>query len=329
MKRKILITGGAGFIGSHLAEKLVDEGHSVIVLDSFITGSINNVRHLIGRDNFQIYRHDVTEPYSVEVDYIYNLACPASPIHYQRNPMKTLLTCIHGTINALDLAVKNKARLLHTSTSEIYGEPAEHSQREQSWGNVNSVGPRSCYAEGKRIAETLLVNYSKEYDVDIRIARIFNTYGPRMQVDDGRVVSNFITQALGNKPITIYGTGLQTRSFCFVSYLIEGLVGLMESDYSLPVNLGCPDERTIKEIAELIIQLVNSRSSIMYGPVPKEDPVRRKPDTSLAKKVLDWRPKINIEDGLHETIKYFQELWPAPVFCTSCYESISHIFSLS
>jgi len=308
MKRKVLITGGAGFIGSNLAERLVNEGHSVIVLDSFITGSVNNVRHLIERDNFQIFKHDVTKPYDVEVDYIYNMACPASPIHYQLNPLKTLLTCIHGTINALNLAMKNKARILHTSTSEIYGEPAEHPQSEQSWGNVNSVGPRSCYAEGKRIAETLLVNYSKEYDIDIRIVRIFNTYGPRMQVDDGRVISNFIMQALRNEPITIYGTGMQTRSFCFVDDLVEGLVRLMESDYRLPVNLGCPDERTIKDIAELVIQITNSCSNIIYGPVPEEDPVRRKPDISLANKLLGWVPKVDIREGLHLTTNYFQSL---------------------
>jgi len=306
---KILVTGGAGLIGSHLTERLLDEGHSVIVLDNFHTGSKDNIRHLLWNDYLEIYRHDVTEPFRLEVDYIFNLACPASPIHYQRNPVKTVLTSVMGVIHALELAKDIKARVLQASTSEIYGDPQQHPQQESYWGNVNTIGPRSCYDEGKRVAETLMFDYHRENDVDIRVARIFNTYGPRMCPDDGRVVSNFILQALREEPITIFGEGSQTRSFCYVDDLVEGMLRLMEQkEITGPINLGNPDERSIKEIAQLIIDLTGSSSEIIHKPLPADDPVRRRPDITLAKTELSWEPQVSLEAGLTKTIEYFRPL---------------------
>lgn len=306
---KVLITGGAGFIGSHLTERLLNEGHSVIIIDNFHTGSRDNIRHLLHNDDLEIFRLDVTEPYRMEVDVIYNLACPASPIHYQRSPVKTVLTSVMGVINALKLAKEIKARVLQASTSEIYGNPEIHPQPEDYWGHVNTIGPRSCYDEGKRVAETLMIDYHQENNVDIRLARIFNTYGPHMRPDDGRVVSNFVLQALRGEPITIFGDGSQTRSFCFVSDLVEGLMRFMDQDDTIgPINFGNSDERTIKDIAELIIKLTDSRSKIIYKPLPTDDPVRRCPDISLAKKKLDWQPTIPLEQGLPKVIDYFRPL---------------------
>jgi len=308
-QQRVLITGGAGFIGSHLAERLLEKGHAVIILDNFHTGSRDNVRHLFHNDNLEIYRHDVTEHYVMEVDCIYNLACPASPIHYQRTPVKTVLTSVLGTINALKLAKDIKATVLQASTSEVYGDPEQHPQTETYWGNVNTIGPRSCYDEGKRVAETLMFDYHREEGVDIRIARIFNTYGPRMRPDDGRVISNFILQALRGEPITIFGDGSQTRSFCFVDDLVDGLMRLMDQKETMgPVNLGNPDERSIKEVAELIIRLTMSTSGIMYRPLPQNDPSRRKPNIDVAKRVLGWSPVIPLEEGLRKTIEYFRPL---------------------
>lgn len=306
---RVLITGGAGFIGSHLTERLLNEGHSVIIIDNFHTGSRNNIRHLLHNDDLEIFRHDVTEPFRVEVDCIYNLACPASPIHYQRSPVKTVLTSVLGVIHCLDLAKVTKARVLQASTSEIYGDPEVHPQTEEYWGNVNTIGPRSCYDEGKRVAETLMFDYHRENGVDIRLARIFNTYGPKMSPDDGRVVSNFILQALRGEPITIFGDGCQTRSFCYVDDLVEGLIRLMNKEgITGPMNFGNPDERTIQEIAELVIRLTGSASEIVYKPLPKDDPVRRKPDISLAKQTLGWQPKVRLEEGLPRVIEYFRPL---------------------
>jgi UDP-glucuronate decarboxylase len=308
-KKKILITGGAGFIGSHLAERLLKEGHSVIIIDNFHTGRRDNIRHLLHNDDLELYRHDVTAPYRMEVEYIYNLACPASPIHYQRSPVKTVLTSVQGMVHALELAKEVKARVLQASTSEVYGDPNVHPQREDYWGNVNTIGPRSCYDEGKRIAETLMVDYHRENGVDIRIARIFNTYGPNMSPDDGRVVSNFILQALRNEPITIFGDGGQTRSFCYVEDLIEGLIRLMDQEeITGPVNLGNPDERSILQIAELILKMTGSKSEIVYRPLPQDDPTQRCPDIGLAQRALDWRPGVKLEDGLPRTIEYFRPL---------------------
>lgn len=306
---RVLITGGAGFIGSHLTERLLKAGHSVIIIDNFHTGSRNNIRHLLHNDDLEIFRHDVTDPFRVEVDCIYNLACPASPIHYQRSPVKTVLTSVLGVIHCLDLAKVTKARVLQASTSEIYGDPQVHPQTEEYWGNVNTIGPRSCYDEGKRVAETVMFDYHRENGVDIRVARIFNTYGPKMSPDDGRVVSNFILQALRGEPITIFGDGCQTRSFCYVDDLVEGLIRLMNQDgITGPINFGNPDERTIQEIAELVIRLTGSSSKIVYKPLPKDDPVRRKPDISLAHKKLGWQPKVKLEEGLPRVIEYFRPL---------------------
>ena len=306
---KILITGGAGFVGSHLTERLLGEGHSVIVLDNFHTGSRDNIRHLLHNDDLEIFRHDVTDPYRMEVDCIYNLACPASPIHYQRNPVKTTLTSVMGVINALNLAKEVKARVLQASTSEVYGDPDVHPQPESYWGNVNTIGPRSCYDEGKRVAETIMFDYHLESHVDICVARIFNTYGPRMSCDDGRVVSNFILQALRQEPITIFGDGSQTRSFCYVDDLVEGLIRLMHQEgFTGPVNLGNPVERTIKEIAEMVVELTDSSSEIIYKPLPKDDPTRRKPDISLAQSELKWNPLVSFEEGLPKAIAFFRPL---------------------
>ncbi|MBN1845506.1 MAG: SDR family oxidoreductase [Sedimentisphaerales bacterium] len=306
---KVLITGGAGFIGSHLAERLLADGHSVIILDNFHTGSRDNIRHLVPHEDLEVYRHDVTDPYRMEVDWIFNLACPASPIHYQRSPVKTVLTSVTGAINALQLALETKARVLQASTSEIYGNPQVHPQPEGYWGNVNTIGPRSCYDEGKRVAETLMFDFHREHHVDIRLARIFNTYGPRMRCDDGRVVSNFILQALRGEPITIFGDGSQTRSFCYVDDMVEGLIRLMAQDRTTgPLNLGNPDERSIGRIAELIVELTGSTSTIVYRPLPQDDPTRRRPDISRAQQVLDWAPKVTLEAGLPQVIEYFRPL---------------------
>lgn len=307
--KRILITGGAGFIGSHLSKRLLDEGNEVICLDNFFTGSKDNVRELIKNDRFELIRHDITKEYFAEADEIYNLACPASPPHYQYNAIKTIKTSILGMINMLGLAKRCKAKILQASTSEVYGDPMTHPQKEEYWGNVNPIGIRSCYDEGKRCAETLMMDYHRQNNVDIRIIRIFNTYGPNMHPNDGRVVSNFIVQALQNQDITIYGDGSQTRSFCYVDDLVEGMVRMMNNDGSFigPVNLGNPSERTILEFAELIIKLTNSNSKIINKPLPKDDPVRRKPDISLAKEKLNWEPKVDINEGLLKTIEYFEK----------------------
>ncbi|MBQ9245821.1 SDR family oxidoreductase [bacterium] len=306
--KRILITGGAGFIGSHLSERLLNEGNDIICLDNFFTGSKDNIRHLIGNNRFELVRHDVIVEYLAEVDQIYNLACPASPVHYQYNPIKTIKTSVMGIINMLGLAKRCKARILQASTSEIYGNPQIHPQVEEYWGNVNPIGIRSCYDEGKRCAETLMMDYHRQNNVDIRIARIFNTYGPRMALNDGRVVSNFIVQALRNEPITVYGTGNQTRAFCYVDDLVDGLIKLMNSDYDSPVNLGNPGERTILEFAKLIIELTNSKSEIIFKELPQDDPVQREPNITVAKKVLNWEPKVSVVDGISRTIKYFKSI---------------------
>ncbi len=308
--KRILITGGAGFIGSHLSEKLLNEGNDVICLDNFFTGTKDNIRHLIGNNRFELVRHDVIKEYLAEVDQIYNLACPASPIHYQYNPIKTVKTSVMGIINMLGLAKRCKATILQASTSEIYGDPQIHPQIESYWGNVNPIGIRSCYDEGKRCAETLMMDYHRQNNVDIRIARIFNTYGPNMAINDGRVVSNFIVQALKNEPITVYGDGSQTRAFCYVSDMVNALIKLMNNNENFigPVNLGNPQEYTILEFAKLIIELTNSNSEIIFKELPMDDPIQRKPDISLAKEKLDWQPIIKIDDGLKETIKYFDKI---------------------
>lgn len=306
---KILITGGGGFIGSHLAERLLNEGHNVIILDNFHTGNRDNVRHLLHNDYLEIIRHDVVDPIALEVEQIYNLACPASPIHYQRSPMKTVLTSVMGAINVLSLAHEIHARVLQASTSEIYGDPLQHPQREEYWGNVNTIGPRSCYDEGKRVAETLFFDYHREAGVDIRVARIFNTYGPRMCAYDGRVISNFVLQALRNEPITMFGDGSQTRSFCYVDDLVDGLIRLMNcDDFTGPVNLGNTHEQTIKSVAELAIELTNSSSEMVYHPMPQDDPSRRRPDISLAERKLNWKPSVTLEQGLPKVIDYFRPI---------------------
>lgn len=306
--KRILITGGAGFIGSHLSERLLNEGNEVICVDNFFTGSKDNIKYLLENKNFELVRHDITKEYFAEVDEIYNLACPASPPHYQYNAIKTIKTNVLGVLNMLGLAKRCNAKILQASTSEVYGDPLEHPQKETYWGNVNPIGIRSCYDEGKRCAETLMMDYHRQHNVQTRIIRIFNTYGPNMAENDGRVVSNFIIQALKNEDITIYGDGSQTRSFCYVSDLVEGMIKMMnnKSDFIGPVNLGNPSERTIKEFAELIIDLTNSNSKIIYKPLPKDDPTRRKPDISVAKEILNWEPKVDIRDGLMSTINYFE-----------------------
>lgn len=306
--KRILVTGGAGFIGSNLCARLLDEGDDIICLDNFFTGSKDNIRKFIGNNRFELVSHDITKEYFAEVDQIYNLACPASPPHYQYNAIKTIKTSVLGIINMLGLAKRCKATILQASTSEVYGDPKIHPQTEDYWGNVNPIGIRSCYDEGKRCAETLMMDYHRQNNVDTKIVRIFNTYGPNMAQNDGRVVSNFILQALKNEDITIYGDGLQTRSFCYVDDLIEGLIRMMNSKLVGPVNLGNPSERTILDFAKLIIKLTNSKSQIIYKPLPSDDPTQRQPDISLAKKELDWEPKIDIEEGLMKTINYFKEL---------------------
>ena len=306
--KRILITGGAGFIGSHLSERLLNEGNDIICLDNFFTGSKNNIRHLIGNNRFELVRHDVIKEYLAEVDQIYNLACPASPIHYQYNPIKTVKTSVMGIINMLGLAKRCKATILQASTSEVYGDPKIHPQVEEYWGNVNPIGIRSCYDEGKRCAETLMMDYHRQNNVDIRIARIFNTYGPRMAINDGRVVSNFIVQALKNEPITVYGEGTQTRAFCYVADLVDALIKLMNSDYTMPVNLGNPEEYTILDFAKLIIELTNSNSEIVFKELPSDDPVQREPNITLAKEKLGWKPSTSVRDGLLQTIIYFEQI---------------------
>jgi UDP-glucuronate decarboxylase len=308
--KKILVTGGAGFIGSHLCEKLLNEGHEVICLDNYFTGSKQNIVHLFDNPYFEIIRHDITQPFYIEVDEIYNLACPASPVHYQYNPIKTIKTSVMGAINMLGLAKRIKARILQASTSEVYGDPEEHPQREQYWGHVNPIGRRACYDEGKRCAETLFMDYHIQNQVKIKILRIFNTYGPRMDKQDGRVVSNFIMQALENKDITIYGDGSQTRSFQYIDDLLDGMVRLMETpEYFIgPVNIGNPGEFTILELAEKIIKLTGSKSKIIHLPLPDDDPSQRQPDISLAREKLNWQPTVKLEEGLAKTIKYFKKI---------------------
>ncbi|KAB2885298.1 MAG: SDR family oxidoreductase [Albidovulum sp.] len=310
MSRRILVTGGAGFLGSHLCERLVAAGHDVLCIDNYFTGRRANVAHLIGHPRFEIMRHDVTFPLYVEVDEIYNLACPASPIHYQHDPVQTTKTSVHGAINMLGLAKRLRAKILQASTSEVYGDPTVHPQTENYWGNVNPIGFRSCYDEGKRCAETLFFDYHRQHRLRIKVARIFNTYGPRMHPQDGRVVSNFIMQALAGAPITIYGDGSQTRSFCFVDDLIEGLIRLMETGDEItgPMNIGNPVEMSIRELAEAVIELTGSRSELVYEPLPHDDPVQRKPDIAFARRALGWEPKVKLKDGLKRTIAYFAAL---------------------
>lgn len=316
--KRILVTGGAGFIGSHLIERLLGEGNEVICVDNFFTGSKQNLIHLRENPYLEILRHDVTMPLFIEVDEIYNLACPASPVHYQYNPVKTVKTNVMGMINMLGLARRIRAKVLQASTSEVYGDPEQHPQTEAYWGRVNPIGLRSCYDEGKRLAETLCMDYHRQNRVAVKIARIFNTYGPRMDINDGRVISNFIVQALRNEPITVYGEGSQTRSFCFVSDLVEGLIRLMNQtgfEDTGPINLGNPGEFTILELAQKIIVMTGSSSKIIHNPLPSDDPTQRKPDISQAKAILGWQPSINLEEGLKTTIAYFEALLskPSPV----------------
>ncbi|MFT6399212.1 MAG: UDP-glucuronate decarboxylase [Bradymonadia bacterium] len=300
---QIAVTGGAGFLGSHLCEALLARGHHVICVDNFFTGSIDNVAHLKAHPHFELVRHDIVEPILLEVDQVYNLACPASPVHYQYNPVKTVKTNVVGTLNMLGLAKRVRGRLMQASTSEVYGDPLVHPQTEDYWGNVNPIGPRSCYDEGKRVAETLCHDYRKEHGVDARIVRIFNTYGPRTALNDGRVVSNFITQALTDTPITIFGKGDQTRSFCYVSDLIRGFLAMMDAEVAdQPVNLGNPNETSILELAETIVRMTNSKSKIAFEPLPVDDPVRRKPDITRARTLLGWEPQVSLEEGLSKTI---------------------------
>ncbi len=304
--KRILVTGGAGFIGSHLCERLLNEGNYVICLDNFFTGSKENVEHLLDSKNFELVEYDVTEPFFTQVDEIYNLACPASPVHYQFNPVKTMKTSVLGIVNMLELAKKCNARILQASTSEVYGDPKVHPQREDYWGNVNPVGYRSCYDEGKRAAETLMMDYNRCEGVDVRIVRIFNTYGPKMDKNDGRVVSNFIVQALQDEDITVYGDGLQTRSFCYVDDLIDGIIKLMGSDYVGPINIGNNTERTILDFANMIIKMTESKSKIVYKELPSDDPLQREPDLTLANEKLNWQPTTDINEGIAKTIEYFK-----------------------
>lgn len=310
MGKRILITGGAGFIGSHLSERLLNEGHDIICLDNFFTGSKDNIRHLMGNNRFELVRHDVVDEFKAEVDEIYNLACPASPVHYQYNPIKTFKTSVLGTMNMLGLAKRVNAKMFQASTSEVYGDPHVHPQKESYWGNVNPIGIRSCYDEGKRSAETLCFDYHRQHKTKIKVVRIFNTYGPRMHPQDGRVVSNFIVQALQGQDITVYGKGNQTRSFCYVDDLVDGFVRMMNTDDSVsgPINLGNPGEFTILELAEKVISMTGTKSKIIYKPLPSDDPMQRKPDVSVAKEKLNWEPKIVLDEGLKKTIHYFDQL---------------------
>ncbi|HOV11741.1 MAG TPA: SDR family oxidoreductase [Bacteroidales bacterium] len=309
MRKKILVTGGAGFLGSHLCERLLNEGNEVICLDNYFTGQKQNIVHLLNNPYFELIRHDVTMPFFIEVDEIYNLACPASPIHYQYNPIKTIKTSVMGAINMLGLAKRIQAKILQASTSEVYGDPKEHPQGESYWGNVNPIGLRACYDEGKRCAEALFMNYHRQNHVKIKIIRIFNTFGPRMHPHDGRVVSNFILQALNNQDITIYGDGTQTRSFCYADDLIDGMIRMMNTpeDFIGPVNIGNPVEFTILELAQLVIELTKSKSKIIFQPLPSDDPLQRKPNIELARSVLGWEPKIQLREGLEKTIAYFRK----------------------
>jgi UDP-glucuronate decarboxylase len=309
-RKRILVTGGAGFIGSHLCERLVDAGNDVICLDNYFTGAKDNVAQLMGRTNFELLRHDVTFPLYVEVDEIYNLACPASPMHYQFDPVQTTKTSVHGAINMLGLAKRTRAKIFQASTSEVYGDPDVHPQTEDYRGNVNPIGPRGCYDEGKRCAETLFFDYYRQHKTNIRVARIFNTYGPRMRPDDGRVISNFIVQALKGEPITIYGDGSQTRSFCYVDDLIEGFVRLMDAPDSVtgPMNLGNPEEYTILELAERIIEMTGSRSKLEHRALPEDDPLQRCPDIGFAKRALSWEPRVRLAEGLKTTVEYFKTI---------------------
>tara|TARA_X000000950_G_scaffold279982_1_gene373704 strand:+ start:1500 stop:2456 length:957 start_codon:yes stop_codon:yes gene_type:complete len=310
IKKRVLVTGGAGFLGSFLCERLLNAGHDVLCMDNFFTGRKANIAHLMDNPYFELMRHDVTIPFFVEVDEIYNLACPASPVHYQFDPVQTTKTSVHGAINVLGLAKRVKAKVFQASTSEVYGDPSVHPQPETYWGNVNPIGIRSCYDEGKRCAETLFFDYHRQHQLQIKVVRIFNTYGPRMHPQDGRVVSNFIMQALQGEPITIYGDGQQTRSFCYCDDLIEGFIRLMNSDATItgPINLGNPGEFTMIELAENILDLTNSRSELVFKPLPEDDPKQRRPDITLAKQHLDWEPQIPLRDGLAKTIQYFDEL---------------------
>ena len=308
MRTKTLVTGGAGFIGSHLCERLIDEGHDVLCVDNFFTGNKENVAHLMSSPYFEMMRHDVTFALYVEVEQIYNLACPASPIHYQFDPVQTTKTSVHGAINMLGLAKRTKARILQASTSEVYGDPEVHPQPEEYWGRVNPIGVRSCYDEGKRCAETLFFDYRRQHNLPIKVARIFNTYGPRMNIYDGRVVSNFVVQALGSEPITIYGDGNQTRSFCYVDDLVDGLIRLMNSpeDVTGPINLGNPEEYSMLDLAKLVIELTGSASEIVHKPLPADDPTRRRPDITKAKEILGWKPTTPVRDGIGRAIDYFR-----------------------
>jgi len=310
LRRRILVTGGAGFLGSHLCERLLNDGCDVLCLDNFYTGSKRNIVHLLKNPYFELVRHDITFPIYLEVDEIYNLACPASPIHYQNDPVQTTKVNVHGAINMLGLAKRLRAKILQASTSEVYGDPDVHPQPENYRGNVNCIGPRSCYDEGKRCAETLFFDYRRQHRVNIKVARIFNTYGPRMHLNDGRVVSNFIVQAIKGEPITVYGDGGQTRSFCYADDLIDGLVRLMDTpnDFSGPVNIGNPREFTILDLARMVVEFTGSRSEIQFKPLPQDDPLQRRPDITLARKVLDWQPTIELEDGLRHVIDYFRRV---------------------
>ena len=308
--KRILVTGGAGFLGSHLCDRLIEEGHDVLCLDNFFTGSKDNIIHLLGDPHFELIRHDIINPIFIEVDEIYNLACPASPVHYQYNAIKTIKTNVMGAINTLGMAKRLKAKILQASTSEVYGDPEVHPQREDYWGKVNPIGPRSCYDEGKRAAECLMMDYHRQNHVKVKIVRIFNTYGPRMALNDGRVVSNFIIQALRGEDITVYGDGSQTRSFCYVDDLIDGLMRMMETADTFlgPVNIGNPDEFTILDLAETVIRMTDSPSKIIFKPLPQDDPMQRKPDIALARETLGWQPKIGLEEGLKTTIAYFRKI---------------------
>jgi UDP-glucuronate decarboxylase len=316
LSKRLLVTGGAGFLGSHLVEKLLARGDDVVCLDNFFTGTKQNVEHMLAHPRFELIRHDITFPLYIEVDQIYNLACPASPIHYQHDPVQTTKTSVHGAINMLGLAKRVRARIFQASTSEVYGDPAVHPQTESYWGNVNPIGPRSCYDEGKRCAETLFFDYHRQHKLDIRVARIFNTYGPRMHPNDGRVVSNFIVQALRGEEITVFGNGLQTRSFCYVADMIEGILRFMdlpgssgnEKGFPGPLNLGNPEECTMLELAQSVVSLSGSKSRVVFRPAPVDDPMQRKPDITLARKHLGWEPSVSITDGLKETIAYFDRL---------------------
>lgn len=328
-RKRILVTGGAGFVGSHLCERLLNEGNEVFCLDNFFTGQKQNIIHLLSHPYFELIRHDVTVPFFIETDEIYNLACPASPVHYQYNPIKTTKTSVMGAINMLGLAKRVNAKVLQASTSEVYGDPKVHPQPESYWGNVNPIGERSCYDEGKRVAETLFMDYHKQNNVKIKIIRIFNTYGPRMHPDDGRVVSNFIVQALQNKNITVYGQGQQTRSFQYVDDLVEGMIRLMATpdDFTGPVNIGNPGEFTIMQLAEKIIQLTGSKSKIIKMPQPPDDPMMRKPDIAVAKKELGWQPTVQLEEGLQKTISYFEKIIAVEKPVTKTAFNVNEIFA--